>query len=65
MVFLPADFQDDVVYRQKLETLGVEVIVKGRGYESVTRYLVTEAHAFASIYLIRVCLLYTSPSPRD
>ena len=42
------------MYRQKLETLGVEVIVKGRGYESVTRYLVTEAHAFASIYLIRV-----------
>lgn len=54
VTFVANDFEDHPTYRSELEALGVVVQGRAQGHQSVTQYLVSQAHVFGVIYLIRV-----------
>ena len=61
LTFVPANFAHMGVHTEYLQKLGVETVYYPF-YQSMEQFLKTRGTEFDAVY---ICLLYTSPSPRD
>ena len=54
VTFVPTDMQPSPGYQSDIESLGVEVVTRERGYEYAAQFVETEGYRFGAFYLIRM-----------